>query len=86
MKKRSKSVKFKKPGTLVRVNWGDAWGASGWAKDPESEHKPLGVVSVGFVIKHDKAGISLAEGMDEQGTWLGVGFIPAGMIVKVTEL
>lgn len=84
MKKKSKSVKYKKPGTLVRVNWGDAWGASGWAAG--TDHRPLSVVSVGFVIEHDDIGISLAEGRDEHGTWLGVGFIPDGMIFKVTKL
>jgi hypothetical protein len=84
VKKKSKSVSYKKPGTLVRVNWGDAWGASGWASG--TDHKPLPVVSVGFVIQHDEVGISLAEGRDAQGTWLGVGFIPNGMIAKVTKL
>lgn len=82
------STKFKKPKTLVKVTWGDAWGSSGWAgtNPPADSHKPVVVVSVGFVIRHDAGGISLAEGIDEAGAYLGQGFIPAGMIMKVTEI
>lgn len=79
--------KFKKPKTLVKVTWGDAWGSSGWSgKDVSADHKPLIVVSVGFVAVHDARGISLASGIDENGSHVGVGFIPSGMIIKVTSL
>ena len=80
--------KFKKPGVLVKVDWGDAWGSSGWTSPSVAikEHKPLPVQTFGTVVKHDAVGITLASGEDENGSCLGIGFIPGGMIKKVTIL
>lgn len=86
--KRSRVSSFKTPGTIVKVQWGDAWGSAGWASKAylEREHKSLPVTSIGIVVKHDETGISLANGEDENGIYLGTGFVPQGMIKKVTKL
>lgn len=80
--------KFKKPGLTVRVEWLDAWGSSGWCSKNAAlnEHEPLPVKSVGVVVKHDKVGITLAQGVDKNGVYLGVSFVPNGMIQKVSIL
>lgn len=72
----------------MRVEWGDAWGSSGWASESTAvrEHAPLPVQSFGVVVKHDEVGITLAGGKDANGVLLSIGFIPSGMIKKVTKL
>lgn len=84
--KQNKKPKYLKPKTLVKVEWGDAWGGSGWTRTIEKDHGLLKVITVGFVEIHDEKGISLGTGWDENGTWNGQHFIPAGMILKVTRL
>jgi hypothetical protein len=79
---------YKKSGTLVRVDWGDAWGSSGWTSEAIAikEHAPLAVQTFGTVVKHDEVGIMLATGKDANGVLLGIAFVPNGMIKKVTKL
>lgn len=79
---------FKKSGALVKVSWGDAWGSSGWANTQVAlkEHKSLAVTNYGIVVKHDKDGITLASGQDENGSYLGIGFVPSGMIKRIVSL
>lgn len=69
--------------TLYIVTWNDAWGGSAWREKSAIEHSPLKVVSVGFLNKQDKTGISLFSRTDENEIVGNISFIPKGMIVKV---
>lgn len=74
---------------LLLVEWGDAWGKSGWTDFDDAVdrlHGDLGVTSVGFLVKNDKKGISLAHGFSELDTPLGVSFIPKGMIKRTKRI
>lgn len=74
--------------SLIVVDWEDAWATSGWARAEAAgkEHMPLPVKSVGFLIKQDKTGVSLAGGYDANGNPAGQHFIPAAMIRKIKKV
>lgn len=76
--------RYKKQGLIVKVDWEDAWSTAGWREN--YDHSALKVASIGFVRKHDKKGIAISFGKDENDTGLGVEFIPSGMIRKITRL
>jgi hypothetical protein len=70
------------------VKWGDAHVRAGWG---HNEHEAAPVESLGFVVQHDKKGISIAKGRsrdseDELYKPLTVEFIPNGMVYEVIEL
>jgi len=69
--------------TLYIVTWHDAWGGSAWRNKSEIDHSPLRVVTVGFLNKRDKIGISLFSRTDENDVVGNISFIPNDMIVKV---
>jgi hypothetical protein len=79
-------MKIKKP-DLVIVEWEDAWGESGWRNlaIAEEGHGASLVTSVGFVIKGDNKGLSLAYGLSGNGM-LSQNFIPRKMIKKITKI
>lgn len=74
--------------SLIIVDWDDAWATSGWARldAAAQDHRPLPVKSVGFLIKQDKTGVSIAGGFDVNGNPAGQHFIPKGMITKITKV
>jgi hypothetical protein len=80
-------VKNKKP-SIVEIEWGDAWGLNGWQslQRLDEEHKPLPVVSVGFLFKKNRQGVTLVAGIAEDGTPLAAQFIPNGMIKKIKKV
>jgi hypothetical protein len=70
---------------LVFVEWDDAWGD----KEDEvtlesvaSSHKPTKVLTVGWLVYEDEAGISIFNETYE-GKYRGRTFIPRGMNPKV---
>jgi hypothetical protein len=80
-------VKKQKP-DLVIVTWEDAWGASGWVSldRANADHRPLEVISTGFVVKADKKGVQLTSWFDENGNPSGQSFVPRGMITKIKKV
>jgi hypothetical protein len=72
---------------LVWVEWGDAWGNAGWANPDDDLHNPKLVVTVGFLYKNDKKGVTLFQGYDKESNQpLARTFIPAGMVSKIKKL
>ena len=52
---------------VVVVTWGDAHALSdSWGKFESKDHKPRQVVSVGFVLREDKVGISICQSCDTE--------------------
>lgn len=81
-----------KKNQLVIVEWEDAWSSDGWLDSEVAQEEAKNqakVVTVGYVIKHDKSGISLAQGVGlhkGQTGYSGIFNIPAGMIIKITKV
>jgi hypothetical protein len=70
---------------LVMVSWNDA------CELPDGEgkpvHKPKVQHTVGFMLKSNKKGVSLATEWNDDGTgWRGENFIPRGMVRTVRRL
>lgn len=69
---------------LVIVTWNDAHGDSGSAfSEHEIPHAPIVIDSVGWLLREDDAGVTVAAEFCHDGTWRGVTFVPRGMIQAV---
>lgn len=72
---------------LIEVTWGDAWGTNRWYDETSMpDAKPVMCVSVGFLIKESKAGLTMAATKADNGDYTGVSFRPRGMIKKIRRL
>lgn len=76
---------MKRPFPLVEVVWDDAHCSTDMGH--EEGHKPVTTYSVGYQVKRDRAGITIAQDCYETGKEYRVwSFIPRGMIQSVTRL
>lgn len=82
-------------GQLEVIEWYDAITESGWQSEGDKEHEPSISMSVGWVLKENKAGVSLAPNitpiagtfkMDTTDQFGDVTTIPKGMIKKRTKV
>lgn len=73
---------------VVLVVWRDAWTNSEEMEDSELalSHRPYMQHSVGFLIKRDKTGITLAGDYGEDGEKDRHLFIDAGMVKSVVTI
>lgn len=74
---------------LVQVIWIDAQGSATRVYAKERDHAPIEMITVGWLLDHDKAGVSVAnERFIEDGTenFRGHTFVPAGMVKRVKRL
>lgn len=66
--------------------WACEWEDAHWNSDEfESDrivHRPVNYVSVGILLKDDDTGMSLSTDICEVGTFRGINFVPAKMIVR----
>lgn len=71
---------------IVRVKWIDAVSLAGWWAQADA-CKVIGkgkiIKTVGHVIKRNKKGITLAQGVADDGDVHEAFFIPKGMILKI---
>lgn len=72
-----------KPPRLVVVTWNDAWEPG---HNEKIEHRPFVQCSVGFEIKNDAVGLTIAGCIDEAGDSHREMFIPRGMIQRVRRV
>ena len=70
-----------KPITLV--HWDDAHGNTDTFNDIDLDHKPWRFTTIGFLIKDDAKGISLAMDVTEDGVYRDHRFIPRQMIASM---
>ena len=70
---------------LIVVHWLDAWSTSGYYIDG-SEHTPLEVQDIGFLMDENEHSIVLAQSVDENDSARHIVVIPWEMIQKVEEL
>lgn len=62
--------------------WLDAHGSDGTISAHEIDHKPYQFTTVGYLLRSDEVGVSLASEMGEDGKYRDITFIPRAMIVK----
>lgn len=69
---------------LARVRWSDAHGNTLTTYEAhEVPHAPALVDTFGVVIRQDAIGITIASEVFEAGSFRGVTFIPAAMVVEI---
>jgi hypothetical protein len=72
---------------MVLVTWNDAHCAIGYPDDADKEHSPKLTYSVGFLIRKNAKGVTIAQDCYAEGkdyhTWT---FIPKGMVVSVVKV
>lgn len=72
-------------GDVVRIEWRDASGYSGWLyPDDLYEDGAMITSSVGHFVRQSKHGIYLAALMNQNHRLNDVSFVPRGMILKTT--
>lgn len=72
---------------FVVVAWRDAHAnAISWFSEHEIPHAALEVQSVGWLLREDEAGITVAAEYCGDATWRGVSFVPRGMVVSVSPV
>lgn len=67
---------------MAAVIWDDAHGSHTDFDDKDVEHKPYRFTSVGFLVRSDAIGVSLAGEIGEDGRYRDHVFISRAMIVK----
>lgn len=70
---------------IAVVTWLDAVEHSDGSVAPR--HAAATQITCGWLLRYDDKGVSIAfEYSDDDGSWRGEAFIPAGMIVSVYEI
>jgi len=67
---------------VAYVEWDDAKGSVEWTEVSDWEHKPVVCKSVGFLVKEDGTGISIAGCLSTAGHIGQTHFIPKAMITR----
>lgn len=68
----------------VEVTWADAHGSDGTISDYEVDHKPYIYTTLGYFVRSDDVGVSVAHEVGEDGRFRQVTFIPRKMVLKET--
>ena len=71
---------------IALVVWDDAHGNDAMFNDTDVDHKPYRFTSVGFLIRNDDIGISLAREFTEDGVCRDHQFIPRVLIVSMQTM
>lgn len=67
---------------IIGVTWNDAHGSDGTISAHEVDHKPYVYTSIGFLVRSDEVGVSVAAEQGEDGKFRDITFIPRKMIQK----
>lgn len=74
---------------IVEVTWEDASSTEGWMPPDEADgyhEREYICVTVGYLVKRDKRGVTLSATVNCTGARGGTWHIPAGMIRRVRSL
>ena len=72
--------------SLTCVVWDDAHGDTVMFDEKDVEHKAYRFTSIGFLVRSDSVGVSLAREFGEDGKFRDHEFIPRAMIVDEWSL
>jgi len=67
---------------IIGVEWEDAHGSDGTISAHEIDHKPYVYTTVGFLVRSDEIGVSVAFEQGEDGKFRDITFVPRKMIVR----
>lgn len=67
--------------TLAYCTWDDAHGSTSMFDEHDVDHKPYRFTSVGFLVRSDDVGVSLAGEIGEDGRFRDHTFIPRKMVI-----
>lgn len=67
---------------IVGCSWNDAHGSDGTISAHEVDHKPYVYTTVGFLVRSDDIGVSIASEQSEDGKFRDITFIPRNMVIK----
>lgn len=67
---------------IIGVTWEDAHGSDGTISAHEVDHKPYVYTSVGYLIRSDEIGVSVAHEQGEDGKFRQITFVPRKMVVR----
>lgn len=70
--------------TRVEVRWEDAHGSDGTLSAHEIDHKPYVFTTLGYLVRSDEVGVSVASEVGDDGKFRDVTFIPREMVIKET--
>ncbi len=72
---------------LVIVKWNDAHAGGHEQYDIASvPHAPMVIQTIGWLLREDEAGISVASELLDSGNYRSYTFVPKGMVVSVTTV
>ena len=71
---------------LYTVTWADAHGSDGTLQAHEIDHKPYNYTTVGFLVKTDEVGVSIAFECGEDGKFRDITFIPRAIVLEEYSL
>lgn len=66
---------------LYACRWADAHGSDGTLAAHEIDHKPYVYTTVGFLVKTDIIGVSIASELGEDGKYRDITFIPRAIVL-----
>jgi len=75
-----------KLGDLLKVEWEDHWGRSGWTALSELSLEPITINSIGYVIKEDDNILILSSCVDENKNYSTIQTIIKKCITKLTKV
>lgn len=67
--------------TIICVVWNDAHGDTAMFDASDVCHKAYQFTSIGFLVRSDEIGVSMAREIGEDGRYRDHGFIPRAMVV-----
>lgn len=71
---------------IVILTWSDAWGDTTGVvslKDVLDNHRPETIHTIGWLLRDDEVGVSLANEKCSDATYRGRTFVPRGMVVSL---
>lgn len=74
------------PGPLVEVEWIDSASTGGWCSLDEALAVDLRALAVGYLVRDDDSGVTLAQGADNYGALMAPLSIPRAAVQAVHRL
>ena len=71
---------------IYACKWADAHGSDGTLQVHEIDHKPYVYTTVGFLLKTDSVGVSIAFERGEDGKYRDITFIPRAIVLDEFSL
>lgn len=71
---------------LYACRWADAHGSDGTLAAHEIDHKPYVYTTVGYLVKTDTIGVSIASELGEDGKYRDITFVPRAIVLEEFSL